>query len=72
MEKFLTFHFCNSLRSGQRLPRLLVVSIPVTNDKVASGFAIRELNEYPCYELHHTKDSVVRYGDDVQLVKSSH
>jgi|GEM_PF-1670196 len=69
MEKFLTYHFCNSLRELRRLPRLLVVSIPVTNDKVAPGFAIRELEEY---ELHHTGEPVVRCGVDVDLVKFSH
>lgn len=71
MEKFLTYHYCNRLREVRRLPRLLVVSIPVTNDKVAPGFAITKAAG-PGYELHHSGDPVVRYGVDVQLVKFSH
>ncbi len=70
MEKFLTYYFCRSLREERRLPMLLVVSIPVTNDKVAPGFTIVDAG--PRDELHHRGESIVRAGDDVELVKFSH
>ena len=71
MEKFLTYRLCNSLRWDRQLPMLLVVSIPVTNDKIAPGFTITKAPG-PGFELHRTGEPVVRYGDDVQLVKFSH
>ncbi|WP_431219074.1 Imm61 family immunity protein [Leifsonia xyli] len=72
MEKFLTFYFCNSLRGRSRLPRLSLVSIPVTKDKVAAEFSIEELDESPWYQLRHRDKALVRCGDDVELVKFSH
>ncbi|MFF9564971.1 Imm61 family immunity protein [Leifsonia sp. NPDC014704] len=71
MEKFLTYFLCSSLREDKRLPRLLVVSIPVTIDKVAPGFTITKADG-PGYELHHRGESVIRGGDDVELVNFSH
>ncbi|MGH1522556.1 Imm61 family immunity protein [Leifsonia sp. L25] len=71
MEKFLTYYFCRRLREKRRLPMLLVVSIPVTRDKVAPGFTITDPGG-PGYELHHAGESVVRCGDDVELTKFSH
>ncbi|WP_431247887.1 Imm61 family immunity protein [Leifsonia xyli] len=71
MERFLIFYMCNRIRYGRNLPRLLVVTIPVTNDKVAPGFTITKASG-PGYELRHANEPEVRYGDDVQLVKFSH
>lgn len=71
MEKFLTYHFCNSLRRRRRLRMLLAVSIPVTIDKAGDGFSIVK-SEGLGYELHCRGESVVRRGDDVNLVEFSH
>ncbi|WP_431219076.1 Imm61 family immunity protein [Leifsonia xyli] len=71
MEKLLTYHFCGRLREERRLPMLLVVPIPVTIEKTAPGFTITELDEYPWYELHQANESVVRCGNDLQLVEFS-
>ena len=71
MEKFLTYFFCGSLRGRERLPMLLVVSIPVTTEKVAPGFTITDPGE-PWYELHHFGESVVRAGNKTELVEFSH
>jgi hypothetical protein len=71
MEKYLTYYFCRSLRSDKGLPRLLVVSIPVTIDKVAPGFTITDPGG-PWYELHHPGESVTRRADIVDLVEFSH
>jgi hypothetical protein len=71
MEKFLTYYFCRRLREKRRLPMLLVVSIPVTVDKVAPGFTITDPGGLG-YELRHRDESVVRCGDDVELIKFSH
>lgn len=71
MEKFLTYYFCDSLRGDRQLPMLLVVPIPVTNDKVAPGFTITDSGG-PGYELHQGGESIVRRGDDTELVEFSH
>ncbi|WP_374178905.1 Imm61 family immunity protein [Leifsonia sp. WHRI 6310E] len=71
MEKFLTYYFCDSLREDRRLPRLLVVSIPVTIDKAADGYTVVE-TEGIGYELHRRGESVVRRGSDTDLVEFSH
>ncbi|MFE4467349.1 Imm61 family immunity protein [Leifsonia sp. NPDC056824] len=70
MEKFLTYYFSGSLREKRRLPMLLVVSIPVTKDKVAPGFKITDAGARD--ELHHRGESVVRAGDYVELIEFSH
>ena len=70
MEKFLTYYFCRSLREERRLPMLLVVSIPVTVDKVAPGFTITDAGVRD--ELHQRGESVVRAGVDLELVEFSH
>ena len=68
--KFLTYYFCRRLRERKRLPMLLVVSIPVTNDKVAPGFKITDAGVRD--ELHQLGESVTRAGVDVELIKFSH
>ena len=70
MEKFLTYYFSGSLREKRRLPMLLVVSIPVTVDKVAPGFTITDSGVRD--ELHHVGEGVVRAGVDVELIEFSH
>ncbi|KQR53966.1 hypothetical protein ASF88_03755 [Leifsonia sp. Leaf336] len=70
MEKFLIYYFAEDLREERRLPRLLVVSIPVTVDKVAPGFTITDAG--PRDELHHRGESVVRAGGAIGLIKFSH
>ncbi|MGH1522557.1 Imm61 family immunity protein [Leifsonia sp. L25] len=63
MEQFLTYFFADSLRYEERLPRLLVVSIPVTADKVAPGFTITDPGG-PGYKLHRSGESTVRRGNN--------
>ncbi|MFE4467350.1 Imm61 family immunity protein [Leifsonia sp. NPDC056824] len=71
MEKFLTYYFCRRLRGRKRLPMLLVVSIPVTVDKVAPGYRITDPGG-PGYELHHRGDDIVRRGNKWELIEFSH
>ena len=71
MEKFLTYLLCSSLRGDKGLPMLLVVSIPVTIDKVAPGFEVTDSGDR-WYELHHSSDGVVRTGNRTELVEFSH
>ena len=71
MKKFLTFFFSDRLRDEQRLPLLLVVSIPATEEKVAPGFTIIDVGGFG-YELHRSGESTVRRGNKLELIQFSH
>lgn len=70
MEKYLIYHFCSIARSRKGLPRLLVVPIPLTNDKVAVGYEIK--GGPGMFELVDRFSNIRRYAFNTELIKFSY
>ncbi|MFE4194338.1 Imm61 family immunity protein [Paenarthrobacter sp. NPDC056912] len=70
MEKYLIYHFCSIARPWKGFSRLLVVPIPLTNDKVAVGYEIK--GGPSMFELVSPFSNIRRYASNTELIKFSH